>query len=612
MGDLAGLLGHDSFMPHGHCFLWKPALLWLSVVSDALIALAYLSIPITLMYFIRKRKDLPFNWMFGAFGVFILACGATHVMDIWVIWLPLYWISGFIKAVTATASIVTAVLLVKLMPMALRIPSQQQLTALNNDLLSANVGLQRANQNLEVANSAKSSFLANMSHELRTPLNAVLGYTQLLKREADLSERQIRGLNTIEQSGQHLLSLISDLLDLTKIEAGKLELHADTLHLDSFLAVVGDIIRVRAEEKGLEFMLEAVPSLPAVVADAQRLRQILLNLLGNAVKFTDQGRVSLSVRATLEAGNMLLRFEVQDCGVGISADQQELIFQPFEQVGDIQRRIGGTGLGLPISRRLVRLMGGEIRLESRPGSGSRFWFELKLPLAAEGVAPKEFSLAGINGYTGARRRILVVDDIAVNRSFLVDLLRSIGFIVTEAVNGRDALEQVQRSAPDLIVTDFVMPVMSGAALTSRLRQMPEFAQLPIIVASASCTAEDRTNCLAAGANVFLVKPIEQADLLREIGRMLALRWVSELPTQAVAAAPDGVPMHVPEQGEIEILHKLVLSGDMRGIRERAAYLAAADLRYRMFADRLEQMATNYQSVALMGFVTELLPGDKTS
>ena len=197
MDYLKELFGSEGFMPHGHCYLWTPELLWLNVVSDSIIALAYLSIPITLVYFIRKRKDLPFNWMFGAFGIFILACGTTHVLDIWTIWNPAYWLAGFIKALTAAASIVTAVLLVKLVPTALRIPSQEQLTAVNNALTAANAELQQANRRLEEANSAKRDFLANMSHELRTPLNAVLGYAQLLKREPGLSERQAHGLNTI-------------------------------------------------------------------------------------------------------------------------------------------------------------------------------------------------------------------------------------------------------------------------------------------------------------------------------------------------------------------------------------------------------------------------------
>ncbi|MFZ2855684.1 MAG: ATP-binding protein [Rhodocyclaceae bacterium] len=607
MDYLEKLFSSEGFMPHGHCYLWTPELLWLNIAADSIIALAYMSIPVTLIYFIRKRKDLPFNWMFGAFGIFILACGATHLMDIWTIWNPAYWLAGSIKAVTAMASIVTAVLLVKLVPTALRIPSQEQLTSLNNELTIANAELQQANRRLEEANHAKRDFLANMSHELRTPLNAVLGYAQLLKREPGMNERQAHGLNTIEQSGQHLLSLISDLLDLTKIEAGKLELHPDTLHLATFLAIVGDIIRVRAEEKGLSFVQVPAPELPVVMADAQRLRQILLNLLGNAVKFTDHGQVSLRVGILPTAGHTArLRFEVQDSGVGIAPEQQGIIFQPFEQVGDTQRRAGGTGLGLSISRRLVHLMGGEIQVDSRPGGGSRFWFDLEWPIAAEDLALAAPSAVSINGYRGPRRSVLVVDDTDPNRSLLVDLLRPLGFAVSEASNGQEALQQAQAAAPDLVLTDLAMPVMGGVELIRQLRRTPGLESLPIIVVSASASDQDRADSRIAGANAFLLKPIEHSDLLREIGLVLGLVWITDESVAKVSSSPDSAPLVAPTRDEMKILHQLALSGNMRAIRERATYLAGLDAQYRGFAGKIEHLAKTYQSVALLGFVEEHL------
>jgi len=607
MDYLKELFGSEGFMPHGHCYLWTPELLWLNIVSDSVIALAYLSIPITLIYFIRKRKDLPFNWMFGAFGIFILACGTTHVMDIWTIWNPSYWLAGFIRALTAAASIVTAVLLVKLVPTALRIPSQQQLAAVNTELSAANAELQQANRHLEEANSAKRDFLANMSHELRTPLNAVLGYAQLLKREPGLGKSQEHGLNTIEQSGQHLLSLISDLLDLTKIEAGKLELRPETLHLATFLEVVGDIIRVRAEEKGLAFAQALPPDLPIVMADAQRLRQILLNLLGNAIKFTDHGQVNLTVDRLPATGNTArLRFEVQDSGVGIALEQQGIIFQPFEQVGDRQRRAGGTGLGLSISRRLVHLMGGEIQVDSRLGEGSRFWFELEWPLVVADIALSEPCAGRINGYQGPRKSLLVVDDTAPNRSLLVDLLRPLGFAVSEAANGREALQQVEAAAPDLVLTDLVMPVMGGVELIRQLRRTQGLEPLPIIIVSASATEQDQEDSRGAGANAFLLKPIEHSDLLREIGVMLGLTWIVEEPPLPETSPLDSAPLMVPGPEEIRILHQLALSGNMRAIRERAAYLVGLDKQYSSFAGKLEHLAKSYQSVALLGFVKECL------
>jgi len=527
MEMLSNWFDSQGFMPHGHCFLWIPSILWTSVVSDALIALAYLTIPVTLIYFIRKRRDIPFDWMFIAFGIFILACGSTHVADIWVIWKPDYGMSVTLKAITAVASIATAVAMVRLVPIALRIPSPAQLEAVNAELHKANAELRAAMERAEVANRAKSAFLASMSHELRTPLNAVLGYTQILKRDKTLTPMQMTGLSTIQQGGQHLLALINDVLDLSRVEAGKMDFHPKPVRLAELLAVLADIMRVRAEQKHLHFELDMAGGLPAVVSvDETRLRQVLLNLLGNAVKFTDRGSVRLRVtpvEAGRSAGTARLRFEVVDQGIGIAADHQEAIFRPFEQVGDVSRRAGGTGLGLAISRQLVQLMGGELKVDSAPGRGSRFWFEVALPLAdvPEPVASDERITTG---YVGPRKTILVVDDVATNRALLRDLLGSLGFRTMEAETGAGALQQAQAAHPDLVLLDMMMPGMDGIETMKRLRADTRTARLPVLMISASSTPEEEERSLEVGANGFLAKPVNEHDLLREIGAHLHLEW----------------------------------------------------------------------------------------
>ena len=377
----------------------------------------------------------------------------------------------------------------------------------------------------EAANRAKSEFLASMSHELRTPLNGVLGYAQLLARSGGLNPRQARGLEVIQQSGQHLLALINDILDLARIEAGRTELNIEPVNLSDALQTVVNLMQVKAGEKRLAFVFDAAPGLPeAVLADERRLRQVLLNLLGNAIKFTDQGTVTLRASAGAKGeSQVLLRFDIEDTGVGMRPEDMKRIFEPFEQVGDVQRRSGGTGLGLAITRALVNDMGGQVQVSSEFGRGTRFRVELPLRLAqpTRAAAPK---VPGVMRYQGPPRRVLVVDDVAVNRALMCDFLVSAGFEVAEAGDGAEMLATAGGFRPDLILMDSVMPLLDGVEATRRLRRDPSLGAVPVIVVSASATAEHRADCLQAGVNVFLTKPVSLEALQAHIGEQLGLTW----------------------------------------------------------------------------------------
>ncbi len=460
----------------------------------------------------------------------------------------------------------------------------------------------------------RSDFLAQMSHELRTPLNAIMGYAQLLRRHSlHLTEKQAAGLATIHDSGQHLLTLINDILDLARVEAGKMVLYPAPIELGGFLRVVADIIRVKADEKSLVFSCDAAPDLPAgVMMDDKRLRQVLLNLLGNAVKFTDAGSVALRVGlAQDQAGPALarLRFEVEDSGIGMSPEQMARVFQPFEQVADMPRREGGTGLGLAISQQLVQLMGGNIGVRSELGKGSLFWFELALPVASSTLAVRT-TLRTIAGYQGPRKRLLIVDDVPQNRAMLMDTLHTLGFTVADARNGLECLSMLAQFKPDLLVIDVTMPVMDGHEAMRRIRQMPDWAHLPIIAVTASAGHEDELKCYAAGANAFIAKPIDIDILLDTIGAQLSLDWVAGqlAPEKDELGADAGENLVIPPAQEIEILFQLARIGNMQKISERADILQQLDPAYTPFARRLHALAQGYHSKALTAFVARYRAG----
>ncbi|MEH1808116.1 MAG: ATP-binding protein [Nostoc sp.] len=616
----------NGFVPHGHCYLWQTGLVWLHIISDATIALAYYSIPFLLIYFISKRRDVPFNGVFLLFGAFIIACGTGHLMDIWTLWHPDYWIAGSLKALTAIISIYTAFALFYLMPQALTLPSPAQLEAINETLSTEIVERKRIEQELRFAeevaqnsSQAKSEFLANMSHELRTPLNGILGYTQILQRTESLSEKGRKGVSIIYQCGSHLLTLINDVLDLSKIEARKLELYPVDFYLPAFIDSVTEISRIRAEQKVIAFHVQLDSDLPTGIhADEKRLRQVLINLLSNAIKFTNEGSVTFKVKVITQQlntngqTNYKIRFEVIDTGAGIIPEQAQKIFQPFEQVGNQKRQSEGTGLGLAISQNIVLLMGGQIQVQSEFGKGSTFWFEAEFPESKDWAKVSRVVEQGtIIGYQGQRRTILIADDKWENRSVVVNLLEPAGFTVVEASQGEEGWEKALAQKPDLIITDLVMPILNGFELIERLRQSEQFKEIAVIASSASVFAADQYKSIDVGANAFLPKPIEAETLLEMLRQFLQLEWifdvkVDEIKKNNTDAFDRPNEMISPGKEILQDLLELTQDGDIQKVLEMVEELSASDEHLSIFVNQVVQLASNFQLKRLETFIQQYI------
>ncbi len=373
----------------------------------------------------------------------------------------------------------------------------------------------------EAANRSKSVFLANMSHELRTPLNAILGFAQLMARDERLPDDAHQHLQTINRSGQHLLALINDVLDISRIEAGRVTVQNAAFDLHDTLLGVEEMIRVRAEQKGLSFVVEHSGELPRYVfGDAGHLRQVLVNLLGNAVKYTEAGGICL--RLTPEADS--IRFEVIDSGPGIAPEEHERIFQPFYQAEYGIAKGEGTGLGLTIGREYVRLMGGELWVRSEPGHGSVFGFSLPLPeTQVPLIETHQHRVLGLEPGQAAMR-ILVAEDNPDNQELIASLLTGVGFEVQVAENGQRAVELFQQWQPHFIWMDMRMPVLDGYQASQRIRALPGGQAVKIVALTASAFHENRDAILAAGCDDMLAKPIDETRLYLLMGEMLGLRY----------------------------------------------------------------------------------------
>jgi signal transduction histidine kinase/DNA-binding NarL/FixJ family response regulator len=463
--------------------------------------------------------------------------------------------------------------------------------------------LMAARAEAEAANRAKDQFLASMSHELRTPLHAILGYAELVRKGSLAEPNRTQALNTIAGSGRHLLALINDLLDLSRIRSGRLELNPTALQLPALLEEIAAMVRVDAQNKGLAFVLDAAPDLPAVInADGRRLRQILLNLLGNAIKFTERGQVRLTVRAMpLDDGKVKLMASVQDTGVGIAPEDRERVFAPFEQAEEGQKREAGVGLGLAISRELGYLMGGDIVAEEAPGGGTLFRFTVAVPVLDQELVPAA-SERPILGYGGRRRRILVADDQEENRLLVRQMLEPVGFEVELASNGEEALAVASQRPPDLVVMDLRMPSLNGFGAAVQIRALPGQQGMPIIAASASSADLERAQADPSFA-LCLRKPFQAAELLDAIEHLLGLSWrYADVAADHAQTESAAAPAQVPPATVLEELLDLARLGKLVRIEQRALELERSDPACATFAQRVYGLARRFEEDKLIALL----------
>jgi PAS domain S-box-containing protein len=467
--------------------------------------------------------------------------------------------------------------------------------------------LRVAKEKAEGANRAKSAFLANMSHEIRTPLNAVLGYTQLMLRDPAIEEPGKDYLHIINRSGEHLLALINDVLDMSKIEAGGMTANVKAFDVGQLVADLAAMFMLRASSKGLRFDVVEAPGVDrTVAADQGKIRQVLINLVGNAIKFTDTGHVKLEVTVSRRPGGQLwLSARVEDTGVGIAASEQGKLFQPFTQTESGIRLQSGTGLGLAISAQYARLMGGQITMSSGVGVGTVCLFEIPVQAvdaaSAIRVTPDRRVAGLLPGSTTPR--VLIVDDEPDNRGWLNGLLTSVGFDVREADNGEAAVRECGTWHPQLVLMDLRMPVMDGLEATRRIRKSSPRTQTVIIVLTASALDEDRHRLLQAGADELIVKPCREADLLERIRVHLDLAYAYADPAAGQARSSTDDSFRSSKSDALDALpvewaddmRRAIFNGENDRVNELIARIPSRDAE---FASALQRLADRYEYDAL--------------
>jgi signal transduction histidine kinase/CheY-like chemotaxis protein/purine-cytosine permease-like protein len=467
--------------------------------------------------------------------------------------------------------------------------------------------LQLARFLAEQANQAKSRYITGISHELRTPLNSILGYAQLLDNDETMTKNKQQSIKVIRRSGEHLLSLIEGTLDIARIESGKIVFDIKPLKFPEFIQEIVSMFQLQAGNKGLAFHFKSIGALPEMVkADQKRLTQILINLLGNAIKFTENGRIDFCIQYARE----IAIIEIADTGPGINESERERIFEAFSRGSAANKiNVGGTGLGLTISKLLTELMGGELTFTSTVGKGTTFQIKLFLPQVQHKSEIEPAVFVNRIAYHGQRRKVLVVDNEEVDRELIINILAPLGFEVAEAGTGLECLSQFKIFNPDVILMDLAMPIMDGWEAAYQIRNIYH-STIPIAIISANAFDKNLENAAKIPSDDFIVKPVNVQDLLDWLGVKLNIEWVNE-PEKVLdyfrvseQANKDSINI-LPPAGQLEMLLKHISSGYIKGIHSQLNIIESLGIEYAPFINKMRQHAINFEVQAMQQLIEEL-------